>query len=193
MTLISERVAIMPKVSMLAGLSFQYPSQVFSPPFMADKSLTLPAAESTWVPQADRVIVGNKERGATGSSPLSITSCSSNISSRLASIDLMLDEESREKLKIKMKQLESKLKKEREFHRAILDNYEDETVWDMEETRYGMHLYWYKWKIQQCKIVLVHTGSIKTLKAVAPSLARSVESVAIPTQHSGQVPSQGTG
>ena len=72
------------------------------------------------------------------------------MSSGLASIDLtqeMLDEKSREKLKGKIKQLESKLKKEREYHRAKLDNYEDDTVWDMEGTRFRMHLYWYKQKI----------------------------------------------
>ena len=61
--------------------------------------------------------------------PLNITSCSSTMSSGLASIDFTqenFDEESREKLKGKMRQLEIKLKKEREFHRAILANYEDE-------------------------------------------------------------------
>ena len=41
-----------------------------------------------------------------------------------------------------MRQLESKLKKEREFCRGILANFEDETVQNMEETRYRMHLYW---------------------------------------------------
>ena len=40
----------------------------------------------------------------------------------------MSDEESREKLKGKMKQIKSKFRKmKREFHRAILANYEDET------------------------------------------------------------------
>ena len=107
---------------------------------------------------------------------MSITSHSSSMSSGLASIDLtqeMLDEESREKLKGKQKQLENKLKKEREFHRTILVNYEDETVWDMEETRCRMHVYCNKQKIQQCKILLAHTGSIQTLKAVPPSLTSS--------------------
>ena len=52
-------------------------------------------------------------------------------SSGLANIDLsqeMLDEESREKHRGKIRQLQSKLKKEREFNRAILANYMDETV-----------------------------------------------------------------
>ena len=105
----------------------------------------MPAAESIWVPQADRLVVGNEERCVIEGTPLSITSHSLSTSSGLASIDLtqeMLDEESREKLKGKMRQLERKLNKEREFHRAILTNYEDETVQNMEETRYRMHLYW---------------------------------------------------
>ena len=41
---------------------------------MADNNLILPAAKSTWVPQADRVVIRNEERGATGGTPLSITS-----------------------------------------------------------------------------------------------------------------------
>ena len=79
-------------------------------------------AESTWVPQADRMVVGNEERGAIGGIPLSITSHSSSTSSLLANIDLtqkMLDEESREKLKGEIRQIENMLRKEREFHRAI--------------------------------------------------------------------------
>ena len=82
-----------------------------------------------------------------------ITSRSLSTGSGLASIDLtqeMLDEDSKEKLKGKMKQL-----------RAILAYYEDETMWDMEETRYRMHLYQYKQKIWQCEILLAHTGSIQ--------------------------------
>ena len=129
----------------------QYPSQVLSLPLMADNNLTLPAAKSTLVPKADRVIARNEEWSATGGTPLSITSCSLSMNSGLASIDLsqeMLDKESRGKLKGKIKWLGSKLKREREFHSAILGNYEEETVQDMEETRYRMHLYWYKQKIQ---------------------------------------------
>ena len=55
---------------------------------MADNSLTLPAAKSTEVPQADRLFVENGERGATGGTPLSITSQSLSTGSELASIDL---------------------------------------------------------------------------------------------------------
>ena len=69
------------------------------PPLMADNNLTLPAAESTQVPQAERVVIRIEERGATGGTSLSITSHSSSTSSGLAHIDLtqeMLDEESRE-------------------------------------------------------------------------------------------------
>ena len=62
----------------------------------------------------------------------------------------------------------------------------------MEEARYRMHLYWYKQKIWQCKILLPNTGSIQNLKAIPPSLTSFVESVASPTQCSDQVPSQGT-
>ena len=72
---------------------------------MADNSLTLPAAESTQVPQVHRVIIKDEERGAIGGNPLSITTCLSSMSSGLANIDLtqeMLDEESRENLKGKM-------------------------------------------------------------------------------------------
>ena len=84
------------------------------------------------------------------------------------------------------------MKKQREFHRTIFDNYENETVWDREETRYRMLLYCYQQKIQQFEILLVHNGSIQTLKAILASLASSVKSVASPTQCSGQVSSQGT-
>ena len=73
----------------------------------------------------------NEERGTIGGTPLNITSCSLSTSGGLVSIDLVqetLDEESREKLKGKMRQPESELKKEREFHMTILANYEDETV-----------------------------------------------------------------
>ena len=62
----------------------------------------------------------------------------------------------------------------------------------MEETRYRMHLYWYKQKIWQYKILLAHTASIQTLKAIPPSLTSFVGSTASPTQCSGQVHSQGT-
>ena len=72
---------------------------------MADNSLTLPAAKSTQVPQADRVVVGDEERGPTGGTLLSIGSWLLNTCSGLASIDLtqeMPDEESRENLRDKM-------------------------------------------------------------------------------------------
>ena len=46
MTLISEMATIMPQVSTSTGVSTQYPSQVFSPPLVADSSLTLLKAES---------------------------------------------------------------------------------------------------------------------------------------------------
>ena len=98
-------------------------------------------------------------KGVTGGTHLSITSCSLNMSSGLASNDLIqetLDEY--EKLKGKIKLLESKLKKEREFHSTMYGNYVDETVWDMVETKYRMHLYQYKQKIWQCKILLPHTN-----------------------------------
>ena len=39
----------------------------------------------------------------------------------------------------------------------------------------------------------IFLGSIETLKAILPSLSSSIESVASPTQHSGQVPSQHAG
>ena len=56
----------MPKVSTLAGVSSQYQFKVFCPPSMADNSVSLLAAKSTQVLRADRVVVGNKERGAIG-------------------------------------------------------------------------------------------------------------------------------
>ena len=40
----------MPQVNTLVGVTFQYPSQVFSPPLMAENNLTLPATKSTQVP-----------------------------------------------------------------------------------------------------------------------------------------------
>ena len=100
MTLISERATIMPQVSTLAGVSSHYHFQVFTPASMTDNNLTLLVAKSTLVPQADRAVVANEERGATGGIPLSISSCSLSTSNRLASIDLTqekLDEESRGK------------------------------------------------------------------------------------------------
>ena len=54
MTTIPERATIMPHVSTSVGEMSQYPSQVLSLPLMADNDLTLPAAKSTWVPQAER-------------------------------------------------------------------------------------------------------------------------------------------
>ena len=86
--------------------------------------------------------------------PLSTISYSLSTSSGLANIDLpmqTLDEESMENLKGKIRQVNSKLKKKREFHMAILANYEDETMQNMEETRYMMHLFQYIQKIQQCE------------------------------------------
>ena len=90
----------MPEVSTSTGVNPQYPSQEFSPLLVADNSLTLAAAECTWVPQVDTMVIGNKERGAIGGTPLSINSHLSSTSSRLANIDFtqdILDEESREK------------------------------------------------------------------------------------------------
>ena len=56
-----------------------------------------------------------------------------------------------------------------------------------------MHLYC-KQKIQQCEILLTHSGPIQTLKTAPPSLASSDEPTVIPTMCSTtQVPSQGTG
>ena len=130
---------------------------------VADSSLTLPASKSTWVPQADRMVIGNEERGAIGGTFWSITSHLSSASSGLANIDLaleMMDEKSREKFKGKIMWIENKLKKEREFHRAISANYKDKTMQNMVEIRYRMHLYWYEQKIQQCEIHLAHTKEV---------------------------------
>ena len=44
----------------------------------------------------------------------------------------------------------------------------------MEETRYRMHLYQYKQKIQPCEILMAQTGFIHALKTIPPSLASSV-------------------
>ena len=55
---------------------------------MADNNLTLQAARSTQVPYADRVVIENEERDATGGTPMNITSHSLNMSSWLSSIDL---------------------------------------------------------------------------------------------------------
>ena len=79
-----------------------------------------------------------KKEVLLGGSPLSITSYSSSTSSRFTNIDptqTMLDE-NRKKLKGTIRQVRNKLKKEREFHRAILANYEDETMQNIEETRF---------------------------------------------------------
>ena len=66
-------------------------------------------------------------------------------------------------------------------------------MWNMEETRLRVHLYWYKQKIWQCEILLAHTGSIQTLKNIPPSLASSTNPTVSPTPcFTGQVPSQGT-
>ena len=55
----------------------------------------------------------------------------------------------------------------------MLANYKDETMQHMKETRYRMHLYWFKQKIQQCEILLAFTQSIQALKIVPPSLPSS--------------------
>ena len=60
-------------MSTLVKVFSQYPCQVHSPHLMANNNLTLPVAESTWVPQADRVVGRNGEKGTTGGTPLSIT------------------------------------------------------------------------------------------------------------------------
>ena len=106
MALISKRATIMPQVSTSTGVSPQYPSQVLSLPLGADSSLTLLEAKSTWVPQVDRMVIGNEKRDDVGGTPLSITSHSSSTSSRLANIGItqeMLDKESKEKLKGKIR------------------------------------------------------------------------------------------
>ena len=74
----------------------------------------------------------------------------------------------------------------------MLGKYEGETVCDMEETRYRMHLYQYKQKISKCKVLLAHTGFIQMLKTIPPSLTSSDKSVASPSHHSGHVPLPGT-
>ena len=71
---------IMPQVSTLVEAIYQYPSQVLNPPLMSENNLTLPAAEAIQVPQANRVVVVNEEKGATGGTHLSITSHSSSTS-----------------------------------------------------------------------------------------------------------------
>ena len=93
-------------MSTLVGVNSQYSSQVLIPHLMADNNLTLLAAKSTQVPQAERVVIRNEERGATGGMSLNITSHSSSTSSGFVSIDLtqeMLDEKGREKLRGKIK------------------------------------------------------------------------------------------
>ena len=61
MVLTSESATIIPQINTSAGVSSQCPSQVFSPPSMADNSLTLLAAKSIHVLQVDMVVVGNEE------------------------------------------------------------------------------------------------------------------------------------
>ena len=172
----------MPQVNISIGKTSQYPSQVFSPLLMADINLTLPKTISTWVPQTEWVVIRNEE--VSLEAPLWAIYLVYKVHVvGLTIIDLTqetLDAESREKLKGKLKLLESKLKKEKEFHRTILANYEDEAVQDMEETRYRMHLKQYKQKIWQCKILLTHTGSIQDLKVAPPPLTSSVGPVAKP-------------
>ena len=74
-----------------------------------------------------------------------------------------------------------------------MPNYEHETVQDMEKAWYRMHLYWYKQKIWQCKILLGPTSSKPDLKVVPPSLNSSLMYVASPTQHLDQISSHDTG
>ena len=68
------------------------------------------------VPKVNRENIGDDERGATGGTPVRITSCSLSISSRLASIGPYQGNggwEEQRKLKGKMTWLKIKLKKER--------------------------------------------------------------------------------
>ena len=108
---------------------------------------------------------------------MNIISWSSSTGSRLANIDFsqeLLNEESKEKLKGKIRQIENKLNRERGFHRTIFANYKNEIMQNVKETRYRMHLYWYKERIQQCEILLAHMGSIQALKTIPLSLASPV-------------------
>ena len=57
------------QVSTLAGTISQYPSQVLNPPLMPENILTLPAAETTQVSQANRVVVVNEEKKCNWRNP----------------------------------------------------------------------------------------------------------------------------
>ena len=92
------------------------------------------------------MVAGNEERGAIGGTLLSITSCSSGMSSGLTNIDLTKET--------------SDVESKREFQWAILANYENKAMHNMGKARYRMHLYQYAQKIWQCEIPLVHIGSI---------------------------------
>ena len=55
-----------------------------------------------------------------------------------------------------------------------------------------MHLYRYKKKIWQCEIPLAHTGSIASLQALPPSLAKYIRSPVQPVQDTNhKVPAAG--
>ena len=57
---------------------------------------------------------------------------------------------------------------------AMWANYKDETMLNMKETRYRMHIYWYKERILQCEILLADAGSVQALESIPSSLASSV-------------------
>ena len=64
---------------------------------------------------------------------------------------------------------------------------------NMGETKYRLHLYWYKQKIWQCELLLAHIGSILALNTIPPSLASSAESTVSPTPcPTSQEPPRGT-
>ena len=65
---------------------------------------------------------------------------------------------------------------ERGHHLGLLDSYLYEISKNVKVAHYRMCLYSCKKKIQQCEILLAHTGSITSLWTPPPLLAESVRS-----------------
>ena len=110
------------------------------------------------------------ERSAVRSTPFNVVSYFSSGSCGIARGDLtheMLGEGSRNSILGKEQKLKNKLEKEREHHLSILESYLNETLRNIEETCYRMHLYWFQKKIKQYEILVAHICPIHSLTSLS--------------------------
>ena len=114
----------LPQVRASAGTGPTYPLQAFSPLLKTVTGLTLPAAESTWIPHAvsPSMSCDGDKRGTIGHTPESVAStCSSSGFSKTDLTQEMLDDISKQRISLKKHKLEQQLKTERQHHLAVLN------------------------------------------------------------------------